>query len=91
MGIVIMKIQTRQMAYEQVLQETPYEHKSPMKQSTFLRFLLGFLSFFWTLLQGFQCTRIGMEKLKKGGPRWFCGKELAHEASWMHSHKEVYD
>ena len=63
-----MKIQTRQMAYEQVLQETPYEHKSPMKQSAFLRFLLGFLSFFWMLLQGFQCTRIGMEKLKRGEP-----------------------
>ena len=56
------------MAYEQVLREIPYEHKSPMKQSAFLRFLLGFLSFFWMLFQGFECTKIGMEKLKKGEP-----------------------
>lgn len=63
-----MKIQTKQMAYEQVLRETPYEHKSPMKQSAFLRLLLGFLSFFWMLFQGFECTKIGMEKLKKGEP-----------------------
>ena len=79
------------MAYEQVLQETPYEHKSPMKQSTFLRFLLGFLSFFWTLLQGDRAIILGQTLSDRLHLRWICGKKLADETSWLYSYKEVYD
>ena len=63
-----MRIRTKEMSYEQVLVQKPYEHKRPMKQSILLRKVVNIASFFWLLLLRFKCEKIGMEKLEKDEP-----------------------
>ena len=68
------------MAYEQVLQETPYEHKSPMKQSAFLPYRSG----------NDRAIILGQTLSDRLYLRWICRKELVDETSWMHPYEEVY-
>lgn len=63
-----MKTLIREMSYEQVLAEKPYEHRRPRKQSTFLRRVVEIASFFWLFTMCFKCEKVAMEKLEKSQP-----------------------
>ncbi len=63
-----MKIRTKNMAYEKVLELPPYKHRKPVKQWAVLRKIVQLLAAFELLGVRFQCNYIGMEKLGKDEP-----------------------
>lgn len=63
-----MKIRTKEMSYEQVMNLPGYVHKVPRKQSVFFRGLVKVLSEVLLLPVRFEYKEIGMEKLEKDQP-----------------------
>jgi len=63
-----MKIKIVNKKYEDVLALPKMKHRKPMKQHIFFRWLLKMLSFFDLQSTGFECKKIGMEKLGKKEP-----------------------
>lgn len=63
-----MKIRTKEMSYEQVLQVPGYVHEMPMKQSAFFRGLVKVLSTVLLWPVRFHYEEIGMEKLGQDQP-----------------------
>lgn len=63
-----MKIKTKELNYEKVLQLEPYVHERPRKQNVLFRKLIRLLSI-WDLWRvHFKYAEIGMEKLGKDEP-----------------------
>lgn len=63
-----MKIKTRELSYDKVLELAPYVHEGPRKQSILFRKLIRLLSFWELLRVHFKYEKIGMEKLGKEEP-----------------------
>ena len=66
-----MKIKTREMAYESVLQQKGFAHKKPQKTKPFFRWLLKTLSEPELRKVNFTLKQVGMEKLGKEEPCLF--------------------
>ena len=63
-----MKIQVKKMNYEDVLALPKAKSFKPMKQHFLFRLLIKVLSSVELFMTGFQCKKIGMEKLGKDEP-----------------------
>ncbi len=63
-----MKILTKKVSYEQMMEIEPYTREKVRKQSVLFRWLIWFLSFFALLRVRFEYKKIGMEKLPKDQP-----------------------
>ena len=63
-----MKIKTKELSYEKVLELSPKKHKKPLKPLFVLALVIRILSFFELLGVGFKYKKIGMEKLAPKEP-----------------------
>ena len=63
-----MKIKTKEMPYQKVLELKPKKHKKPLKPLFILALVIRVLSFFELLGVGFKYKKIGMDRLSKKEP-----------------------
>ncbi len=63
-----MKTKVKVKSYDEVMAQSPAEHKKPRRPLFLLSLVVYILSFFETLFAGFTYRKVGMEQLKKGEP-----------------------